>query len=343
MRRALLASLLVAACLREGQERAENDAEIGRASAGGITVSVADGLAAVRSFDDGELVLWAQAPALAITIEAAAAGELVLRVDNCLPGSTLASGEAATALAPTSLAWRVQLPAGVTALRLDPPDAAAPGPWRFAVIGDVHGDGPLAVLLPAVIAAGARYVVSPGDLTHMGERAQLVAVQAALARAGVPLYATPGNHEADATDAWRELFGRASFHFRDRGVAFTFLDSAAASIDPLTYDQLGDWLADDGLRAVVTHVPPLDPYGLRGGAFRSRDEAAKLLHLLAEAGVDLLLVGHLHTYAETEIAGIPTLIAGDSATLAVVDVDPIAGTITMGRVDPAPLANLADR
>jgi hypothetical protein len=35
------------------------------------------------------------------------------------------------------------------------------------------------------------------------------------------------------------------------------------------------------------HIPPLDPTGVRNGAFASRSEAAKLLARLAEGGVDL--------------------------------------------------------
>jgi Icc-related predicted phosphoesterase len=129
----------------------------------------------------------------------------------------------------------------------------------------------------------------------------------------VPFYATSGNHDIAADDAtFREWFGRGSFHFSFRGVDFTALDSASATIDPTVYGWLDGWLdgSRDAVHVITTHIPPLDPVGERNAAFASRAEAAKLLARLARGKVDLLLYGHVHAYYAFENAGIPAFISG---------------------------------
>jgi hypothetical protein len=63
------------------------------------------------------------------------------------------------------------------------------------------------------------------------------------------------------------------------------------------------------------HIPPLDPIGVRNGAFASRIEAAKLLGRLAEGHVDLTLYGHIHSYYEFDNAGIPAFISGGGGAI----------------------------
>jgi len=77
-------------------------------------------------------------------------------------------------------------------------------------------------------------------------------------------------------------------------------------------DWLDGWLADgrDQAHVVLTHVPPLDPFGGRYGSFRSAQDARRLLAGLVEGNVDLTLYGHIHTYLRFENAGIPAYISG---------------------------------
>jgi len=63
------------------------------------------------------------------------------------------------------------------------------------------------------------------------------------------------------------------------------------------------------------HIPPLDPTGVRNGAFASRNEAATLLGRFAENGVDLTLYGHIHSYYEFDNAGIPAFISGGGGAI----------------------------
>ncbi|HKO94179.1 MAG TPA: metallophosphoesterase, partial [Polyangiaceae bacterium] len=118
--------------------------------------------------------------------------------------------------------------------------------------------------------------------------------------------------------------------------------------DPIVFHWLDDWLALGAgqLHVVAMHIPPLDPIGVRNGAFASRNEAAKLLARLAAAGVDLTLYGHIHSYYSFDNAGIPAFISGGGGAIPerfddigrhflIVDADPIAQSyeVRVVRVD----------
>jgi hypothetical protein len=165
----------------------------------------------------------------------------------------------------------------------------------------------------------------------------------------VPLFATLGNHElANSQPPYHTLFGRGTFRFVYRGTQFTLVDSASATIAPLTYDRLALWLAEgrERMHVVGMHIPPIDPVGTRNGSFASRAEGARLLAMLAGAGVDLTLYGHIHSYYSFWNAGIPAYISGGGGALPErfdgvgrhflsVDVDPASSvaTIHVVRVD----------
>jgi hypothetical protein len=83
------------------------------------------------------------------------------------------------------------------------------------------------------------------------------------------------------------------------------------------YGWLDEWLelGRGGPHIVAMHVPPLDPVGVRNGAFAHRTEAAKLLGLLARADVDMTLYGHIHSYYRFENAGIEAHISGGGGAI----------------------------
>jgi 3',5'-cyclic AMP phosphodiesterase CpdA len=134
----------------------------------------------------------------------------------------------------------------------------------------------------------------------------------------IPYYTTLGNHELGASPCrFQDYFGRGSFHFAFKQVHFSEIDSASASVDPMVYDWLDGWLdqARDDVHVVAMHIPPLDPIGVRNGAFGSRNEAAKLLVKLATGRVDLTLYGHIHTYYRFDNAGIDAYISGGGGAI----------------------------
>lgn len=343
--------LSLVGCLRPTEERARRDLEVGKAESSGVRIEVVDGLAVVRRATAGELTLWLSAPAVVVRLEVAgdAPTSWTLAVENTLPDLELkASGATATPAAvkpalPTRKAWKLELQPGKSELVLAPPDAGDTTPWRFALMSDVQeAVGEVRDIYREINAqSGVRFLLGAGDLTEQGSEEELDFFRKQLSVLNVPYYTTLGNHELGASTSappYQRWYSRASFRFVYRGVQFSMIDSASASIDPLVYDWLDGWLDEgrDRVHVVAMHIPPLDPIGVRNGSFASRNEAAKLLTRLANGRVDLTLYGHIHSYYAFDNAGIPAYISGGGGAIPerfdgigrhflVVDVDPTSG------------------
>ncbi|HEX6245764.1 MAG TPA: metallophosphoesterase, partial [Polyangiales bacterium] len=275
-----LALLAGVGCLRPAEERAELDRDVGHGEADGVRVEVADGLATVREFDGETLRLWAQAPVLELRFGVDTGPRtLRLEVQNARRDSELRLGAARIPCEPLSeRACGCQFELSVeadTRATLSPPAADAEDTFVFAMLGDVQR------AIGSVHEVYERmnqdpelaFVASSGDLVNTGERSELERFQAELAVLEIPYYSTVGNHELGGTpNAWHQLFGLFNVHFHYKGVAFSLIDAGNATIDPIVYGWLADWLdqSRDGTHAVFMHIPPLDPAGLRGGGFRRR-------------------------------------------------------------------------
>jgi hypothetical protein len=322
---ALAAALAAAACNDvPGEQRALDDRLVGNGAGGGLTVTVGEGLGAIRALDGGRLVVWASAPAIDITVtaDAAAPARWQLTILNTLPDATLTSPTLAFAgpaarPRPTVLVQDLDVTPGAHLLHLAPPAAdLAAGPLRFVAMADIQ------TALPTVddvfreigaVSPPPRFVVFIGDLTDRGEEDEYAIAERQLEALPVPFYPTLGNHELWADPArYRDRYGRASYQFTYRDVAFTFVDSGDGGLHPIVEDELDGWLAAAAGRTHVflTHFPPIDPIGLRYGSFKSRRDAHRLLDKLAANHVDLTLYGHVHSFLTFENAGIPAFISG---------------------------------
>lgn len=323
--RLALLALLATGCLRPGEEQVELDRDVGRAAHATAAITVEDGLAAIEALDAGRLDLWIGAPAITatLTVHDGAPRTWTLTARNTLADAALTL-DGAPAPAPerpiaTEAVWTLDLPPGEHTLRLAPPDLDTAAPWRFAVLSDVQrAIGEVDDITRLLAREDVRFLVSAGDLTNQGERDEYRRFREEMRVLPFPFYATPGNHErgADARN-WTDYLGRANYSFTFRDTRFSFVDSSFGTIDPTVYDWLDDWLAagEGAPHVVVTHIPIMDPVGLRGGQFRSRKEAGKLLVRLARAEVDLALFGHVHSYYAFTLAGIPSFISGGGGGL----------------------------
>ncbi|HWO17489.1 MAG TPA: metallophosphoesterase [Kofleriaceae bacterium] len=318
---AAVAACAAAACLRPGEDRAADDLGVGIAALADANVQVAGGLAAVRALADHRLELWSQAPALDVQLVLldTAAGDWTITIRNVLPDAVLVTGGATYARAPgdrpTVATFRVPLPAGTHELRVGPPDADRLESYRVAALADIQTALPSVHEVFAAINAvpDLRFVVGMGDLTERGYLEEYELYERQLETLQIPYYTTLGNHEL-WSDHMRFLdrFGRASFQFRFKGVAFTFADSGDAGLAPLVEEWVDGWLtgARGEPHVFLTHIPPVDPLGLRYGSFRSTRDGRRLLSRLAAANVDLTLYGHVHTFVAYDNAGIPAFISG---------------------------------
>jgi 3',5'-cyclic-AMP phosphodiesterase len=355
--------LLPAACTRPSEERARQDAQVGQAQSAELRVEVLGGHAVVRELSAGYVSLWASAPRfqLQLGFRVAPPAELWLEVANCMPGAELrlvpvvpllsserdGSGVCRFQFAPPPDSSELEL-------TVAPPDSVRPGHFRFAVLSDVQEainrvqDIYSRLNLLIDTPPGIDFLLGAGDLTPQGSREQLERFQWELTSLHIPYYTTLGNHElGENPTLFHEYFGRGSQSFDYRGVRFSLIDSASASVDPIVFDWLEDWLGSSAsalppvaLHVVAMHIPPLDPTGVRNGAFASRSEAAKLLARLAEGGVDLTLYGHIHSYYHFQNAGIPAYISGGGGSIPerfdqigrhflVVDADPEARSLVV--------------
>ncbi len=332
IRKLLLAGLFASACLEIAGERAQRDRTIGKAEAAENRVEIRDGLGAVHRLDAAALEIWANAPALEATL---ALGERApdsfrLLVRNALPDAELqVEDENGAPVTITTLSAEVATEKRFSlavrrnarySLRLAPRDVESREPFEFIALADVQEalDRVEDVFAKINERSEARFAMFSGDLTQRGKRSQLEEFQRKMRSLSLPLFTTLGNHELGDSDLpYYEYFGRGSQSFRFHGVRFTFLDSASATIDAEVYDWLEGWLelSRSENHLVFMHVPPLDPFGIRNGAFSSRAEAAKLLSLLGRGRVDMTFYGHIHSYYAFENAGIPAYISGGGGAI----------------------------
>jgi hypothetical protein len=354
----LAVTALCAACLRPGEDRARRDEQVGRAQSPGVRVEVELGHAAVRELVPERLRLWAGAPRLSLTLEweTPPPAEVAIEIQNCMPLAELTSADApliASERAPGNrCVFRLgPVPGPSARVEIAPPGTDQPSPFRFAVMSDVQEAIDRVQDIYEVIDAqpDLDFLLGAGDLTEQGTREELERFELELGELDIPYYTTLGNHElGQSPSLYQDFFGRGSQSFVYRGVRFTLLDSASASIDPIVFGWLDEWLEQgkDSGHVVAMHIPPLDPIGVRNGAFANRNEAAKLLGRLAAGGVDLTLYGHVHSYYHFENAGMPAHISGGGGAIPerfddigrhflVVDADPSlqAFDVSVVRVD----------
>ncbi len=321
------ATFVSSACIRPAEERSLLDAEVGRRIEGGLTLTVEDGQAQIVDMKPGIVTLWAQAPvfAMQVTLDPAILTSYRVEVRNCLADTTLRAvpqGGVSRLVTrvddgsnQTECHWDIADPNPLERLEFAPPDADATTPWSFAVMGDIQTALKKVddVFVRINQDPDLRFVVSTGDLVQNAKIDEYELLQDQYRVLNIPYYSTIGNHELEANvQRWHDRFGRFNVHFEYRNTVFTFVDSGNATIDPNLYEQLDQWLEQgaDKVHIFGTHYPPLDPIGVRQGAFRSRKEAAKLLARLARGNVDLTLYGHIHSLYVFENAGIPAYISG---------------------------------
>lgn len=315
----LCCALALCACLRPTSDNWDRDQVVGRAEVSGVSID-ANGLAAIHAIDDDSATLWMAAPRASLTVRGITS-PFTLRLRNIMPDATLRGAREIPRGAGTVVTE------GVFVLNARDEGAELVLASRRAEDRGAHEVGVLSDIQDAVDDVGdifARmnedeldFVISTGDLTDNGAGVQLERVQFELAQLNVPFYSTVGNHEIPDPDAWQTFFGPFNIVFEHRGVAYSLIDSSAATIDPNVREEFLAFAerTRDQVHIFLTHVPIFDTSGIRSAGFRSRNEAARTVEELASRDVDALFFGHVHSYYAYDLAGIPAYISGGGGAI----------------------------
>jgi 3',5'-cyclic AMP phosphodiesterase CpdA len=189
---------------------------------------------------------------------------------------------------------------------------------RLAHLSDIHFGGELTEAVEAatreVIAFKPTLTVVTGDLTLNGKPSEFRAAARWIARLPAPRIVTPGNHDTPywnlvlrslvPFDRYRRYIGRAeATGFDDAKLAARSLNSARGAQPRLNWSRGAislvrlreiDWRADSAgpLRVFACHHPLLYLEGapVEGGVRCGREAVSDLV----DAGVDLILSGHVH-------------------------------------------------
>ncbi|MDB5453749.1 MAG: 3,5-cyclic-nucleotide phosphodiesterase [Caulobacteraceae bacterium] len=191
---------------------------------------------------------------------------------------------------------------------------------RLAHLSDIHFGGENADAVAGALAwlrdQPVDLTIVSGDLTRYGEKVEFQAASAWLDQLPGPRLVTPGNHDAPYI-AWPErlvapfrryekLIGPARTQsYIARGVAVRGVNTARGAqprlnwskgqISPRQAKETARWFSDvpeDALRIVVCHHPLIE---MIGGPMTARVWGGpKAAQAFAEAGVDLVLSGHIH-------------------------------------------------
>lgn len=189
---------------------------------------------------------------------------------------------------------------------------------RLVQISDVHfgAEDPALVepLSRAINALAPDLVILTGDVTTFGRRREFAAARGFLDTLEAPVVGAPGNHDtpyfdmaARLTSPWKRFErwlgprlqpraegGRARVEMLPtaRG-AQARVDWSLGRVRKRDAIRAGAALSGhDGLKVLAGHHPLVAPGGLKGRAKTSG--GARAARLIAEAGVDLYLSGHLH-------------------------------------------------
>jgi predicted phosphodiesterase len=201
---------------------------------------------------------------------------------------------------------------------------AAPGPLRFAVIGDRTGGAQPGIyeqVVAEVEQEQPEFVIAVGDQIEgytedtVKLNAQWREYKAIVSVLSMPLYFIPGNHDIATTSQLHSYLvnaGQPYYSFDREGMHFVVLDASRwESSDRLPSEQL-DWLAADLKKSadarhtfVFYHRPYWD-----GTTNAGRPDTLHKLFL--RYGVDAVFAGHYHRYSSGEYDGIKYTVVGSS-------------------------------
>lgn len=196
----------------------------------------------------------------------------------------------------------------------------------FAVFGDFRMQlDPFREMMAKIRAARPDFMLNVGDMSavlstqHFNWMAEHMKREAG----GIPVYATPGNHDRkkespydNGRHFYREVFGPSRYWFGYGNILFVSLDTADRELPEAQIEWLDSLLEQLRSRfdhlVIFTHVPPIDPRPVKEKRGLPAVQAARLEAVLKKHRVSAFFAGHQHQENLWSFAGAPLAVTPPS-------------------------------
>jgi 3',5'-cyclic AMP phosphodiesterase CpdA len=191
-------------------------------------------------------------------------------------------------------------------------------PYSFVVIADTHVFGNDTAARFAALQAqllpgpnGDRFVLACGDLAQDGARTDFQTFGAEAAALGIPVYATPGNHDLfnNGWPHYRDTLGRSLYSFAVGSGLGTLRVIAVDSANGTLGGPQRAWLErrldarTEDFCVTFTHMEFFSESIIETQQWTDINETYSLMHLLETSDVNVHFTGHTHRYLARTING----------------------------------------
>lgn len=193
-----------------------------------------------------------------------------------------------------------------------------PAQFSFSAVGDAHigsaGGDLFQTALTRSKASGDQFTVVLGDNSNTGQEAELITFNAQAQAAGMTIYPVIGNHDIffGGWNNYKSIIGKSIYSFNAGNVHFVALDSANGTIGE---NQL-NWLVQDlqnttkPIKIVMLHYPVYIKEFTSVYKLSSDEEITILKNIFRNYGVQLVLSGHYHGFADSILGGVRYVVTG---------------------------------
>lgn len=192
--------------------------------------------------------------------------------------------------------------------------------FDFVVIGDCRGgEDVYNRLVNRAKAFNPLFILNTGDIVREGQAFEYENYIKQIAPIDIPILHLPGNHDVRyGSETYRKYVGDLNWFFDLGGFRIIGLDDATGKFTEEALAFARKNLTSQKICLVAFHTPPAigrwtvhaminDQKGGRGG---------EMMHLIKEAKVPMVFLGHIHLYDEMDIDGTKYIIsAGGGAKL----------------------------
>jgi 3',5'-cyclic AMP phosphodiesterase CpdA len=197
-------------------------------------------------------------------------------------------------------------------------DPAGTNSFSFIAMGDTHIGSPggevMRNMVQSAVAAGDAFAVVAGDISQGGLEGEFSQFKTVFSTAGLAYRTAIGNHDLyfGGWDRYRAQLGRSLYSFNADNVHFVMIDSGNGVLGQRQIQWIESDLQSNTRPVVVmvTHFPPWNGHFSSIYKMSSEEEAAILKDINYRYGVDLVIAGHFHGYAEKDIGGTKYIVTG---------------------------------